>query len=109
MASMSSLFHAPLAKSLANLGIRTTGGAKGTTTTVSTLAQLAAAANATGPGIVLVEGAISGAAKVHVSSDKTIIGKSGSCEYLIPLFQFSISKGSSSSTNRHWPDHQWSE
>ncbi|KAH7165169.1 pectate lyase 2 [Dactylonectria macrodidyma] len=56
----------------------TTGGAKGTTTTVTTLAQLSAAAIADGPAIILVQGAISGAAKVQVGSDKTIIGKTGS-------------------------------
>ncbi|KAF7553115.1 hypothetical protein G7Z17_g3837 [Cylindrodendrum hubeiense] len=56
----------------------TIGGAKGTTATVTTLAELSAAAIADGPGIILVQGAISGAAKVQVGSDKTIIGKTGS-------------------------------
>ena len=59
---------------------RTTGGAGGTTTTVTTLGELTAAAIAEGPGIILVSGAISGAAKVHVGSDKTIIGNPGSCK-----------------------------
>ncbi|CAI9632479.1 unnamed protein product [Alternaria burnsii] len=56
----------------------TKGGAGGPTTTVSTLPQLSAAANSTGPLNIVVQGAISGAAKVQISSDKTIIGKTGS-------------------------------
>ncbi|KAH7398355.1 pectate lyase-like protein [Pyrenochaeta sp. MPI-SDFR-AT-0127] len=67
----------------ANIGYATAnggtkGGAGGATTVVTSLSQLAAAANATGPGIIVVQGAISGAAKVQVGSDKTIVGKSGS-------------------------------
>jgi pectate lyase len=58
---------------------RTTGGAGGTTTTVTSLSQLAAAASASGRAIILVQGNLSGAAKVQVTSDKTIIGKAGSC------------------------------
>ena len=61
--------------------IRTKGGAGGPTTTVSTLPQLSAAAIASGPLVIVVQGAISGAAKVQVGSDKTIVGKSGSCMY----------------------------
>lgn len=60
--------------------ISTKGGAGGTTTTVSTLPQLSAAASAAGACVVVVQGAISGAAKVSVTSDKTIVGKAGSCE-----------------------------
>ncbi|KAK6066236.1 pectate lyase 2 [Seiridium cupressi] len=56
----------------------TTGGTGGTTTTVSTLPQLTAVANATGAYVILVSGAISGAAKVEVGSDKSIIGLAGS-------------------------------
>lgn len=56
----------------------TTGGTGGTTTTVSTLAQFTAVANASGPYVILVKGAISGAAKVQVGSKKSIIGLSGS-------------------------------
>lgn len=56
----------------------TTGGTGGTTTTVSTLAQITAVANATGPYVIVVSGAISGAAKVEVGSDKSIIGLPGS-------------------------------
>ena len=59
---------------------RTKGGAGGPTTTVSTLPQLSAAAAVSGPLIIVVQGAISGAAKVSVTSDKTIVGKAGSCE-----------------------------
>lgn len=47
--------------------------------TVTTVEELQAAVAAEGPAIVLVEGAITGGAKVDVSSDKTIIGKAGSC------------------------------
>lgn len=57
-------------------------------TTVTTLEELTAAAIADGPGIVIVSGAITGAAKVHVGSDKTIIGSAGSCTSLPPLHPF---------------------
>lgn len=56
----------------------TKGGLGGPTTIVTTLAQLRAVANATGPQIILIQGAIKGAAKVQVGSDKSIIGKAGS-------------------------------
>ncbi|KAI0911397.1 pectate lyase a [Ustulina deusta] len=56
----------------------TTGGAGGTTTTVSTLAEFTAAVQAEGPAVVLVSGSLTGAVKVEVASDKTIIGKTGS-------------------------------
>ncbi|KAG6358281.1 hypothetical protein INS49_014165 [Diaporthe citri] len=56
----------------------TKGGAGGSTTTVSTLPQLSAAASAEGASVIIVQGAISGAAKVQVTSDKTIVGKAGS-------------------------------
>ncbi|KAH6654821.1 pectate lyase 2 [Truncatella angustata] len=56
----------------------TTGGTGGTTTTVSSLAQFTAVANATGPYVILLSGALSGAAKVEVGSDKSIIGLPGS-------------------------------
>jgi len=59
---------------------RTKGGAGGPTTTVSTLPQLSAAAAAPGPLIIVVQGTISGAAKISVTSNKSIIGKTGSCE-----------------------------
>lgn len=59
---------------------RTTGGSEGSTTKVSSLAQLVAAASGTAPAIIVVTGAISGAAKVRVGSNKSIIGASGSCK-----------------------------
>lgn len=46
---------------------------------MSTLPQLSAAASAAGARVIVVQGAISGAAKVSVTSDKTIVGKAGSC------------------------------
>lgn len=59
----------------------TTGGKGGTTTTVSTLAQFTAAVGSSSAAVVVVSGAISGAAKVKVTSNKSIIGKSGSSEF----------------------------
>ncbi|CEI70494.1 unnamed protein product [Fusarium venenatum] len=59
-------------------GGSTTGGGNAAQVTVKSLSELAAAASATGPSVILVQGSISGAAKVQVASDKTIIGKSGS-------------------------------
>ncbi|KAF2968001.1 hypothetical protein GQX73_g5555 [Xylaria multiplex] len=56
----------------------TTGGTGGTTTTVSTLAQFTAAAQAEGPAVILVSGSLTGAVKVNVTSNKSIIGKAGS-------------------------------
>ncbi|KAJ2973420.1 hypothetical protein NUW58_g8943 [Xylaria curta] len=56
----------------------TKGGRGGTTTTVSSLAQLTAAAKANGAAVIVVKGNISGAAKVAVTSNKSIIGASGS-------------------------------
>ncbi|RGP69577.1 pectate lyase [Fusarium sporotrichioides] len=56
----------------------TTGGGNAAQVTVKTLSELTAAAIADGPSVVLVQGSISGAAKVQVGSDKTIIGKTGS-------------------------------
>ncbi|TGJ80114.1 hypothetical protein E0Z10_g8658 [Xylaria hypoxylon] len=60
------------------MGSSTTGGAGGTTTTVSTLAQFTAAVQASGPAVVLVSGSLTGAVKVNVTSNKSIIGKAGS-------------------------------
>lgn len=71
----------PLQDTYLQVSIRTKGGAGGPTTVVTSLSQLVAVANATGPQIIVVQGAISGAAKVQVGSDKTIVGKSGSCAY----------------------------
>lgn len=68
---------------------RTTGGSGGTQTTVTSVSQLQSAVSASGKGIVLVSGKISGAAKVTVGSDKTIIGLPGSCEFLSSLILLS--------------------
>ncbi|KAK4033038.1 polysaccharide lyase [Parachaetomium inaequale] len=69
----------------ANLGYATLnggtkGGAGGTVTTVSTLAQFTAAVNEknSAPAIVVVKGIISGNEKVRVGSNKSIIGLPGS-------------------------------
>lgn len=56
----------------------TTGGGSGSSTTVSTLDDLKTAASADGAAIIIVDGTISGAEQVDVSSDKTIIGATGS-------------------------------
>ncbi|KAK2002757.1 pectate lyase [Colletotrichum falcatum] len=56
----------------------TTGGAGGSSVTVKTVDELVAATKRTGPLTIVVSGAISGSAKVRVSSDKTIIGEKGS-------------------------------
>jgi pectate lyase len=65
----------------ATLNGGTKGGAGGTTTTVSTLAQFTAAVGSSSSAVVVVSGAISGAAKVKVTSNKTIVGKSGASSY----------------------------
>ncbi|XPS73515.1 Pectate lyase [Ascochyta lentis] len=80
---------------VANIGFATQnggtkGGAGGPTTTVSTLPQLSAAASASGARVIVVQGAISGAAKVSVTSDKTIVGKAGSCVGLTILGQKNV-------------------
>lgn len=59
-------------------GAGTTGGSGGTTTTVSTLAQFTAAATSDDKAVIVVKGAISGATKVKVTSNKSIIGAAGS-------------------------------
>lgn len=89
----------------------TKGGAGGATTTVSTLPQLSAAASASGAAVIVVQGAISGAAKVQVTSDKTIVGKAGSCMSIFirpqpraPCLEDTLT---STSPYRHWPHNQW--
>ncbi|KAK1525690.1 pectate lyase B [Colletotrichum costaricense] len=59
-------------------GEGTTGGAGGSSVTVKTVDELVAAAKKEGPLTIVISGAISGSAKVRVSSDKTIIGEKGS-------------------------------
>lgn len=66
------------------MAFRTTGGTGGTQVTVTTLSQLTAAAIADGASIIFVQGSISGAAKVQVGSNKSIIGKTGSCMSNLP-------------------------
>ncbi|KAF5008689.1 hypothetical protein FDECE_5045 [Fusarium decemcellulare] len=55
----------------------TTGGNGGSVTTVSSLAQFSAAAESSGKKVIYVKGTISGAAKIRVKSDKTIVGAKG--------------------------------
>ncbi|KAJ4300101.1 hypothetical protein N0V88_002770 [Collariella sp. IMI 366227] len=64
----------------ASLNGGTKGGAGGTVTTVSTLAQFTAAVNEknSAPVIVVVKGIIEGNTKVRVGSNKSIIGLPGS-------------------------------
>nr|O59939.1 RecName: Full=Pectate lyase B; Flags: Precursor [Colletotrichum gloeosporioides]AAD09857.1 pectate lyase B [Colletotrichum gloeosporioides] len=59
-------------------GAGTTGGSGGTTTTVSTPAQFTAAATSDEKAVIVVKGAITGATKVKVGSNKSIIGRAGS-------------------------------
>ncbi|KAM0331281.1 hypothetical protein ACHAQA_002951 [Verticillium albo-atrum] len=59
-------------------GSGTTGGAGGPTTTVTSLADYAAALEAEGAAIVVVDGAISGNQRIRIKSDKTVIGLPGS-------------------------------
>ncbi|KAK4177083.1 pectin lyase fold/virulence factor [Triangularia setosa] len=70
---------------VANIGFAalnggTTGGLGANVTTVTTLAELTAAVSETNPlpAIVFVKGAITGATKVRVGSNKSIIGLPGS-------------------------------
>ncbi|RSM14578.1 Pectate lyase B [Fusarium oligoseptatum] len=55
----------------------TTGGNGGSVTTVSSLAQFSSAAESSGKKVIYVKGTISGAAKIRVKSDKTIVGAAG--------------------------------
>ncbi|KAM0330764.1 hypothetical protein ACHAQA_003718 [Verticillium albo-atrum] len=56
----------------------TTGGAGGDTVTVSDVASLIEAAQSDGPLTIIVSGNLSGNTRVRPTSDKTIIGESGS-------------------------------
>ncbi|KAF5675783.1 pectate lyase plyB [Fusarium heterosporum] len=56
----------------------TTGGAKGQTVTVTTVAALIEAAERTEPLTIIVSGKLTGSDKVRPASDKTIIGAAGS-------------------------------
>ncbi len=59
---------------LVGYGAGTTGGAGGTTVTVSTLSALKSAAASGSPTIIRVNGTISGSDSVEIASNKTIIG-----------------------------------
>ncbi|KAJ0161595.1 Pectate lyase B [Colletotrichum tanaceti] len=59
-------------------GAGTTGGAGGTTTTVSNFAEFSAAATSAEKGIIIVKGAITGSERIRISSNKSIIGAAGS-------------------------------
>lgn len=56
----------------------TTGGAAGSTITVTDVAGLKEAAEADEPAVIIVSGALSGSEKIRVASDKTIYGETGS-------------------------------
>lgn len=103
--------HSFIESGTLNDKLSTKGGAGGATTTVSTLPQLSAAASAKGARVIVVQGALSGAAKVQVTSDKTIVGKAGSCTS-IPRAYPALSVPfvvthllTSASSDRHWPDN----
>lgn len=90
----------------------TTGGKGGTTTTVSTLAQFTAAAGSSSSYVIVVSGAISGAAKVKVTSNKTIVGKSGSSKSHRRMVVYTTQTESVFTNGQHrldwyWSDHQW--
>lgn len=55
----------------------TTGGAGGVTTTVGSLAEFTAVAEAEEPAVIVVDGEITGAYRVRVKSNKSIIGLPG--------------------------------
>lgn len=61
----------------------TTGGAAGSTITVTTVAALIEAAKRDGPLTIIVSGQLSGSDRVRPTSDKTIIGAAGSCMFFI--------------------------
>lgn len=67
----------------------TTGGAAGSTITVTDVAGLKEAAEADTPAVIIVSGALSGAEKIRVAADKTIYGEAGSS---IEGVGFSINK-----------------
>jgi pectate lyase len=70
----------------------TTGGAGGTTVTVSSLADLKAAVSGSDAKIVYVSGAIQGSGDdpVYVSSNKSIIGKPGASITGVSLYLFTV-------------------
>jgi pectate lyase len=64
----------------ANQAGGTTGGKGGSSVTVSSLAALTEAAGRTGPAIITVVGKLSAAARVSVTSNKTIVGSGSTAE-----------------------------
>lgn len=77
MFSISSQFLTPSCVFGSNLG-STTGGNGGTITTVSTLAQFTAAVtDDTVARIIIVQGTITGAQRVRIGSNKSLIGLPG--------------------------------
>ncbi len=66
--------HAAPADPLVGYGAGTTGGAGGSSVTVTSLAALTSAVSGSAAKIVNVQGTISGATDVHVGSNKTIQG-----------------------------------
>lgn len=64
----------------------TVGGGDATAVVVSDLASFKAAASKKGPSVIIVSGTITGSAtdRVDISSDKTVFGEAGSCEYPLP-------------------------
>lgn len=58
----------------------TTGGAGGSTTTVTDLASFSEAAESEEPLVIVIEGSIQGPGKVRPASDKTIVGASGGAD-----------------------------
>lgn len=71
----------------------TTGGAGGKTVNVNNLNDLMKEASGTDAKIITVSGALSGNARVNVGSNKTILGKSGSCEFYTSPFLFCLCNG----------------
>lgn len=80
----------------------TSGGKGGETVIVSTLAALESAVAGNDPRIVVVSGTISGAKKVLVGSNKSIIGRGGSENYLIHR-ALAVLLLTGRRNCRHWP------
>lgn len=70
----------------------TTGGAGGTTVTVSSLSELKSAVSGSSPKIVYVKGSITGGGDdpVYVSSNKSIIGMPGATITGVSLYLFTV-------------------
>ena len=79
---------------------RTSGGKGGATVTVSTLEALESAITGNDPRIVVVSGTISGAKKIFVGSNKSIIGRKGSRSRSLGLPRMAFNAYRNC---RHWP------